>query len=132
MRDELREKEFPNRVLDRRHAIGESLAQFKREHAPRIVHSRTAIIIASDGYDTGEPALLAGALVALRRRARRIVWLRPLCERPGYSLQALGMRAALPHLDLLAPGGGLRDIERVLPRHRKPAIARHREPLAES
>ena len=95
--------------------IGESLAQFNREHAPRIVHSRTAIIIASDGYDTGEPALLAQALVALRRRARRIVWLNPLCNRPGYSPQSQGMRAALPHVDLLAPGAGLRDIERVLP-----------------
>ena len=95
--------------------IGESLAQFNREHAPRIVHSRTAIIIASDGYDTGEPAVLAQALVALRRRARRIVWLNPLCNRPGYSPQSLGMRAALPHLDLLAPGASLRDIERALP-----------------
>ncbi len=95
--------------------IGESLAQFNREHAPRIVHSRTAIIIVSDGYDTGEPALLARALVALRRRARRIVWLNPLCSRPGYSPASLGMRAALPHLDLLAPGAGLRDIERALP-----------------
>ena len=95
--------------------IGESLLQFNREQAPRIVHSRTAIIIASDGYDTGEPALLAQALVALRRRARRIVWLNPLCNRPGYSPESLGMRAALPHLDLLAPGASLRDIERALP-----------------
>ena len=95
--------------------IGESLLQFNREHAPRIVNSRTAVIIASDGYDTGEPALLAQALVALRRRARRIVWLNPLCNRPGYAPESLGMRAALPHLDLLAPGAGLRDIERTLP-----------------
>ena len=32
--------------------IGESLMQFNREHAPRIVNSRTAVIVASDGYDT--------------------------------------------------------------------------------
>ncbi len=95
--------------------IGDSLLQFNREHAPRIVNSRTAVIIASDGYDTGDPALLAQALVALRRRARRIVWLNPLCHRPGFTPDSLGMRAALPHLDLLAPGAGLRDIERVLP-----------------
>lgn len=95
--------------------IGESLLQFNREHAPRIVNSRTAVIVASDGYDTGEPALLAQALLALRRRARRIVWLNPLCHRPGFTPDAQGMRAALPHLDLLAPGAGLRDIERVLP-----------------
>jgi uncharacterized protein with von Willebrand factor type A (vWA) domain len=95
--------------------IGESLAQFNREHAPRIVHSRTAIVIASDGYDTGDPDVLAGALSALRRRARRIVWLNPLCRQPGWSPESIGMRAALPHLDLLAPGAGLSDIEQALP-----------------
>ena len=95
--------------------IGESLAQFNREHAPRIVHSRTAIVVMSDGYDTGDPALLSDALVQLRRRARRIVWLNPLCHRPGYAPVAQGMQAALPHLDLLAPGADLASIRAVLP-----------------
>lgn len=95
--------------------IGDSLAQFNREHAPRLVHSRTAVIILSDGYDTGEPQLLSEALVALRRRARRIVWLNPLCRRPGYAPVAQGMAAALPHLDLLAPGADLASIAAVLP-----------------
>ena len=84
--------------------IGESLAQFNREHAPRAVHSRTAVIVMSDGYDTGDPAVLSEALVQLRRRARRIVWLNPLCNQPGYAPISQGMQAALPHLDLLAPG----------------------------
>jgi uncharacterized protein with von Willebrand factor type A (vWA) domain len=95
--------------------IGESLAQFNREHAPRLVHSRTAIVILSDGYDTGPTALLSEALARLRRRARRIVWLNPLCGRPGYSPAAQGMQAALPHLDLLAPGADLHGIATVLP-----------------
>jgi uncharacterized protein with von Willebrand factor type A (vWA) domain len=95
--------------------IGESLAQFNREHAPRLVHSRTAVLILSDGYDTGDPALLAAALARLHRRARRIVWLNPLCSRPGYAPVSQGMQAALPHLDLLAPGGSLASIEAVLP-----------------
>ena len=95
--------------------IGESLAQFNREHAPRLVHSRTAVLILSDGYDTGDPALLADALVQLRRRARRIVWLNPLSKRPGYAPICQGMQAALPHLDLLAPGADLASIASVLP-----------------
>ncbi|WP_213958514.1 MULTISPECIES: VWA domain-containing protein [unclassified Variovorax] len=95
--------------------IGESLAQFNREHAPRIVHSRTAVIVMSDGYDTGEPSQLSDALVQLRRRARRIVWLNPLCNRPGYAPVSQGMQAALPHLDLLAPGADLASIAAVLP-----------------
>lgn len=96
--------------------IGESLAQFNREHAPRVVHSRTAIVILSDGYDTGDPTLLSDALVQLRRRARRIVWLNPLCNRPGYAPVCQGMQAAMPHLDLLAPGADLNSIRAVLPK----------------
>ena len=96
--------------------IGDSLAQFNREHAPRIVHSRTAILIMSDGYDTGEPQRLSDALVQLRRRARRVVWLNPLCNRPGYAPICQGMQAAMPHLDLLAPGADLASIQAVLPR----------------
>ena len=95
--------------------IGDSLAQFNREHAARIVHSRTAIVILSDGYDTGEPERLSEALAQLRRRARRIVWLNPLCNRPGYAPISQGMQAALPHLDLLAPGADLNTIQAVLP-----------------
>jgi uncharacterized protein with von Willebrand factor type A (vWA) domain len=95
--------------------IGESLAQFNREHAQRVVHSRTAVIVMSDGYDTGDPQLLSGALAQLKRRARRIVWLNPLCNQPGYEPVSQGMQAALPHLDLLAPGADLASIRAVLP-----------------
>ncbi len=79
------------------------------------MHSRTAVIVLSDGYDTGEPAQLSDALAQLRRRARRIVWLNPLSQRPGYAPTCLGMQAALPHLDLLAPGADLASIQAVLP-----------------
>lgn len=95
--------------------IGDSIAQFNREHAARMVHSRTAVIVMSDGYDTGDPQVLFDALAQLRRRARRIVWLNPLLDRPGYTPVSQGMQAALPHLDLLAPGADLASIAAVLP-----------------
>jgi uncharacterized protein with von Willebrand factor type A (vWA) domain len=95
--------------------IGESLAQFNREHAAKAVHARTAVVVMSDGYDTGDPELLSHALKQLRRRARRIVWMNPLCNRPGFAPVSQGMQAALPHLDLLVPGADLRSIEAVLP-----------------
>jgi uncharacterized protein len=95
--------------------IGDSIAQFNREHAARLVNSRTAVIIMSDGYDTGEPRILSDALAQLRRRARRIVWLNPLSNRPGYAPICQGMQAAMPHLDLLAPGADLASIAAVMP-----------------
>lgn len=96
--------------------IGESLAQFNREHAARVVNSRTGVVILSDGYDTGEVAVLAGTLAQLRRRARRLVWLNPLLDQPGYEPISAGMQAALPHLDLLAPAGDLASLKAVLPK----------------
>ncbi len=95
--------------------IGECLQDFNREQGSRLVHSRTGVIIVSDGYDTGDTAPLADALGTLRRRARRLVWLNPLLNRPDYTPVARGMRAAMPYLDLLAPGADLAAIERVLP-----------------
>ena len=95
--------------------IGESLAQFNSEHAPRCVHARTAVIIVSDGYDTGEPQRLSAALATLRRRARRIVWLNPLCGQADFTPVSAGMQAALPHIDLLASGADLASLEATLP-----------------
>ena len=95
--------------------IGECLQAFNREHAARLVHSRTAVIVVSDGYDTGEPALLGREMARLRRRARRMVWLNPLASRPDYTPSSQGMQAALPHLDLMAAGADLASIERALP-----------------
>ncbi len=96
--------------------IGESLRDFNRGPGARLVHSRTGVIVVSDGYDTGEPALLAESLATLRRRSRRLVWLNPLLNQPGYTPESRGMQAAIPHIDLLAPGADLASIERVLPR----------------
>jgi len=95
--------------------IGECLQNFNREQGSRLVHSRTGVIIVSDGYDTGDTVVLEDALGTLRRRARRVVWLNPLLNQPDYTPVARGMRAAMPYLDLLAPGADLAAIERVLP-----------------
>ncbi len=87
--------------------IGESLATFNRWHAARVINSRTAVMILSDGYDTGEPERLAGEMRRLRRRCRRIIWLNPLIGWKDYAPEARGMRAALPYIDLFAPAHSL-------------------------
>ena len=87
--------------------IGESLATFNRWHAARVINSRTALIIVSDGYDTGEPDRLANEMRRLSRRCRRIVWLNPLIGWKDYAPEARSMKAALPYIDLFAPAHNL-------------------------
>jgi len=50
--------------------IGESLQTFNRWHAARVIHSRTCVMIISDGYETGDAALLGREMAALARRCR--------------------------------------------------------------
>jgi uncharacterized protein with von Willebrand factor type A (vWA) domain len=75
--------------------IGDCLGEFEREHS-RIVHKRTALIVVSDGYDTGDPQTLAHVLQRLRRRARRIVWLNPLQAAPTTDPSQVGCRQPYP------------------------------------
>jgi uncharacterized protein len=95
--------------------IGESLAAFNRWHARRVINSRTAVLIVSDGYDTGEPARLGEEMRRLRRRCRRIIWLNPLIGWRDYSPQARGMQAALPYVDLFAPAHNLESLAALEP-----------------
>jgi uncharacterized protein with von Willebrand factor type A (vWA) domain len=87
--------------------IGDSLATLNRLFARQVVDRRTALIVMSDGFDTGPAEALGAELAVLRRRARRIVWLNPVLGWPGYEPKAAGMAAALPHLDLFAPAHNL-------------------------
>ncbi len=95
--------------------IGECLSEFNRLHAKRAIHSRTCVMIFSDGYDTGEPERLASAMRELRRRCRRIVWLDPLTGREGFEPVARGLRAALPFVDLFAPAHDLASLAALEP-----------------
>ncbi len=95
--------------------IGESLATFNRWHARRVINSRTAVMIVSDGYDTGEPERLGEEMRRLRRRCRRIIWLNPLIGWRDYSPEARGMQAALPYIDLFAPAHNLESLAALEP-----------------
>ncbi|MBI2206282.1 MAG: VWA domain-containing protein [Candidatus Rokubacteria bacterium] len=86
--------------------IGESLAQFNREW-PSLVDRRTIVILLSDGWDTGEPEILASELMRIKRRAGRVIWLNPLLGNPSYEPLTRGMAAALPLVDHFAAAHNL-------------------------
>jgi len=96
--------------------IGASLAAFNEDWS-RLVDRRTAVVILSDGWDTGDPDQLADELRAISRRAGRVIWLNPLLGSPSYEPLTRGMQAALPHVDVFAPAhnlASLRDLARHL------------------
>jgi uncharacterized protein with von Willebrand factor type A (vWA) domain len=95
--------------------IGESLQTFNRWHAARVIHSRTCVMIVSDGYETDDAALLGREMAALGRRCRRIVWLNPMMAWEGYAPVAAGIKAALPHIDLYAPANTLKSLTALEP-----------------
>jgi uncharacterized protein with von Willebrand factor type A (vWA) domain len=95
--------------------IGESLQTFNRWHAARVIHSRSCVMIVSDGYETGDAALLGREMAALAKRCRRIVWLNPMLAWEGYAPEAAGIKAALPHIDLYAPANTLQSLAELEP-----------------
>jgi len=122
--DAMKEKD-PARALDRLSImaqgagggtrIGESLQTFNRWHAARVLHSRSCVMIVSDGYETGDADLLGREMAALARRCRRIVWLNPMLAWQGYAPEAAGIKAALPHVDLFAAANTLDSLRALEP-----------------
>lgn len=90
--------------------IGECLADFNREWGARLLDRQTMVLVISDGWDTGDPDLLGGELLKIKRRAGRLFWLNPLLGNPAYQPLTRGMVAALPMLDLFAPAHNLQSL----------------------
>jgi uncharacterized protein with von Willebrand factor type A (vWA) domain len=90
--------------------IGLALAELNRIWGPRGLARGAIAFIVSDGWDRGDPELLAREVERLRLQCRRLVWLNP---RPGDLAGqplAIGLRAALPCVDDYIPGHDARAV----------------------
>jgi uncharacterized protein with von Willebrand factor type A (vWA) domain len=92
--------------------IGAALAELNRVHGRRLGRGAVVVIL-SDGWDRGDPELLAEEIARLRRSAHRLVWLNPLAAHPDYEPLTRGMRAAVPHTDELLAGNSLGSLEQL-------------------
>ena len=79
--------------------IGESLRQFNERWARRVLRSSGVVIVVSDGWDRGEPALVRREMARLQRSCHRLIWLDPLAGTEYYQPLAGGMAAAYPFID---------------------------------
>jgi uncharacterized protein with von Willebrand factor type A (vWA) domain len=84
--------------------IGSALKAFNDRHGRRGMARGAVVVILSDGWERGEPEVVEREMGRLARLAYRIVWVNPRVSARGFSAQAGGMRAALPHCDALVSG----------------------------
>lgn len=106
--------------------IGHSLSDFINKHSHSLLDRRTVVLILSDGWDTGEPAVLEAAMQQLHKSAGRVIWLNPLAGSPGYQAEVTGMKTALPYIDVFAAAHNVESLKKVAHILRK---GKNRQPL---
>jgi uncharacterized protein with von Willebrand factor type A (vWA) domain len=91
--------------------LGEGLRTFNEQWGLRGLARGAVVVILSDGWDRGDPEVLAEQVRRLQRAAHRVVWVNPLKASPGFAPLARGMAAALPYVDDLVEGHSLESLE---------------------
>ena len=79
--------------------IGDSLDAFNKHWSRRVLARGAFVLIVTDGLERQNTDQLERAACRLRRSARKVIWLNPLMRWEGFSPQAAGIRALLPHVD---------------------------------
>src|SRR5207248_7565132 len=87
--------------------IGESFRDFNLHWARRVLRTSGIVVVVSDGWDRGDPALVAAETARLQRNCHRLIWLNPLARSPRYKPLAAGTKAAYPFIADSATAGTL-------------------------
>lgn len=87
--------------------LGESLAVFAQRFGRRGMARGAVVVVMSDGWERGDPAVLAGQVAGLARLAHRMVWVNPHRGKAGYEPLQRGIAAVLPFLDDFVAGHSL-------------------------
>ena len=93
--------------------LGDLMRGFLDRWGQRGLARGAVVVIASDGWERGDAAVLGEQMARLRRLAHRVVWVNPHRGQPGYAPLAAGMTAALPYVDDFVAGHTLESIERL-------------------
>lgn len=93
--------------------IGEAIKEFNFRWGRRVLGRSPVVLLISDGWDRGDPELLAREMDRLQRSCHRLIWLNPLLGTPGYEPLTVGMQAALPFVDDFLPVHNLVSLEQL-------------------
>jgi uncharacterized protein with von Willebrand factor type A (vWA) domain len=87
--------------------IGAAIKEFNDRYGARGLARGAVVLVISDGWETGEPALLGEQMARLSRIAHRIVWANPRTQSPRYRPEVGGMAAAWPYCDAVVSAHSL-------------------------
>jgi len=87
--------------------IGAALKEFNDRYGCRGLARGAVVLIISDGWETGDPALLGVQMARLHRVAHRVVWANPRTQSPRYRPEVGGMAAAWPYCDAVVSAHNL-------------------------
>jgi uncharacterized protein with von Willebrand factor type A (vWA) domain len=91
--------------------IGDAMHEFNYRWARRVLGDGAVVLLITDGWDRGDPALLQQEIARLQRNCYRLIWLNPLIDAPQYEPLTRGAQALLPFVDDFLPVRNLANLE---------------------
>jgi uncharacterized protein with von Willebrand factor type A (vWA) domain len=104
--------------------MGVALREFNDRYAVRGLGRGAVVLIISDGWETGDPALLGAQMARLHRIAYRIVWANPRTQSERYRPEVGGMAAAWPYCDAVVSAHNFEALGDLLEALRAPRVQR--------
>lgn len=94
--------------------IGEAVKTFNDRYGRRGLARGAVVVVVSDGWDRGDPALVGREMERLARLAHRVIWVNPRSASAGYAPLVGGIAAALPFVDELVSGHSITALDDLL------------------
>jgi uncharacterized protein with von Willebrand factor type A (vWA) domain len=94
--------------------LGETMRAFLNRWGRRGIARGAVVVVFSDGWERGDPILLAEQMAALRRLAHAVLWVNPHAGADSYLPVQSGIAAALPYIDRLLAGHSLATLQELL------------------
>jgi uncharacterized protein with von Willebrand factor type A (vWA) domain len=104
--------------------IGAALREFNDRYGTRGMARGAVVLIISDGWETGDPALVGAQMARLHRVAYRIVWANPRTQSDRYRPEVGGMAAAWPYCDAVVSAHNFESLDELLAALRAPRVQR--------
>ena len=95
--------------------IGKAFLDFNRTFGRRGFARGAIVVVVSDGWDRGDPDILAREVKRIQLQCRRLVWVNPRPMLVDDQPLAVGMRAAMPYIDDFIPGHDPRAVAGLAP-----------------